>query len=226
MNEKQMAGYEAAKYVKDGMLVGIGTGSTAYYLIEKLGQRVKEEGLKIKCVSTSDASTEQAKSLGIELLDTNDAPELDICIDGVDEVDPQFNGIKGGGAALLWEKIVAINSNKVVWIVDQSKVVDTIGKFPLPVEVIPFGNGQVIRKFEAKGYKPTLRLDADGKPVLTDENGYVVDLHLGRIDHPQELAEDLIHTVGVVEHGLFLNMVDQVIVGDPAGPRTLINPNK
>ena len=93
MNEKQMAGYEAAKYVKDGMLVGIGTGSTAYYLIEKLGQRVKEEGLNIKCVSTSDASTEQAKSLGIPLLDTNDAPELDICIDGVDEVDPQFNGI-------------------------------------------------------------------------------------------------------------------------------------
>ena len=145
---------------------------------------------------------------------------------GADEVDKNFNGIKGGGAALLWEKIVATNSNKIVWIVDESKVVDTIGKFPLPVEVIPFGAGQVVKKFEAKGYKPVLRLDANGEPVRTDENNYVVDLHLERIDHPQELAQDLITTVGVVEHGLFLNMVDQVIVGDPNGPRVMDNPNK
>ena len=113
-----------------------------------------------------------------------------------------------------------------MWIVDESKVVDTIGKFPLPVEVIPFGAGQVVKKFEAKGYKPVLRLDANGEPVRTDENNYVVDLHLERIDHPQELAQDLITTVGVVEHGLFLNMVDQVIVGDPNGPRVMDNPNK
>ena len=139
-------------------------------------------------------------------------------IDGADEVDKDFNGIKGGGAALLWEKIVATNSNKIVWIVDESKVVDTIGKFPLPVEVIPFGAGQVIKKFESRGYKPVLRLDAEGQPVRTDENNYVVDLHLERIDHPEDLAEDLITTVGVVEHGLFLHMVDQVIVGDPNGP--------
>ena len=145
---------------------------------------------------------------------------------GADEVDKNFNGIKGGGAALLWEKIVATNSNKIVWIVDESKVVDTIGKFPLPVEVIPFGAGQVVKKFEAKGYKPVLRLDANGEPVRTDENNYVVDLHLERIDHPQELAQDLITTVGVVEHGLFLNMVDQVIVGDPNGPRVMTNANK
>ena len=121
---------------------------------------------------------------------------------------------------------MATNSNKIVWIVDESKVVDTIGKFPLPVEVIPFGAGQVVKKFEAKGYKPVLRLDADGKEVRTDENNFVVDLHLERIDHPTELAEDLINTVGVVEHGLFLNMVDTVIVGNPDGPRILTNSNK
>ena len=146
---------------------------------------------------------------------------------GADEVDKNFNGIKGGGAALLWEKIVATNSNQIVWIVDESKVVDTIGKFPLPVEVIPFGAGQVIKKFEARGYKPVLRLDADGKEVRTDENNFVVDLHLERIDHPQELAEDLINTVGVVEHGLFLNMCKRMIVGHSDGTVDVIeNPSK
>lgn len=223
---KKAAGIEAAKLVENGMIAGLGTGSTVKFLVDELGRRHQEEGLEFTGVTTSRRTQEQAEGYGIKIVNIDDVDHIDITIDGADEVDKNFNGIKGGGAALLWEKIVAINSNKVVWIVDQSKVVDTIGKFPLPVEVIPFGNSQVIRKFEAKGYKPTLRLDAAGKPVLTDENDYVVDLHLGRIDHPQELAEDLIHTVGVVEHGLFLNMVDQVIVGDPAGPRTLINPNK
>ena len=223
---KKAAGIEAAKLVENGMIAGLGTGSTVKFLVDELGRRHQEEGLEFTGVTTSRRTQEQAEGYGIKIVNIDDVDHIDITIDGADEVDKNFNGIKGGGAALLWEKIVAINSNKVVWIVDQSKVVDTIGKFPLPVEVIPVGNGQVIRKFEAKGYKPTLRLDAAGKPVLTDENDYVVDLHLGRIDHPQELAEDLIHTVGVVEHGLFLNMVDQVIVGDPAGPRTLINPNK
>ena len=223
---KKAAGIEAAKLIQDGMIAGLGTGSTVRFLVDELGRRVQEEGLKFTGVTTSRRTQEQAEGYGIKIVNIDDVDHIDITIDGADEVDKNFNGIKGGGAALLWEKIVAINSNKVVWIVDQSKVVDTIGKFPLPVEVIPFGSGQVVRKFEAKGSKPTLRLDADGKPVLTDETDYMVDLHLERIDHPQELAEDLIHTVGVVEHGLFLNMVDQVIVGDPAGPRVLTNPNK
>lgn len=223
---KKAAGIEAAKLIQNGMIAGLGTGSTVRFLVDELGRRVQEEGLQFTGVTTSRRTQKQAEGYGIKIVNIDDVDHIDITIDGADEVDKNFNGIKGGGAALLWEKIVAINSNKVVWIVDQSKVVDTIGKFPLPVEVIPFVSGQVVRKFEAKGYKPTLRLDADGKPVLTDENDYVVDLHLERIDHPQELAEDLIHTVGVVEHGLFLNMVDQVIVGDPAGPRVLTNPNK
>ena len=121
---------------------------------------------------------------------------------------------------------MAINSNRIVWIVDASKLVDVIGKFPLPVEVIPFGAMHVIERMKERGYNPTLRLDAEGKPVRTDENNYVVDLHLERIDDPAGLNEDLINMVGVVEDGLFLDMVNEVIVGDPNGPRTLINPNK
>ena len=209
---KKAAGIEAAKLIQDGMIAGLGTGSTVKFLVDELGRRVQEEGLQFTGVTTSRRTQEQAESFGIKIVDIDDVDHIDVTIDGADEVDKNFNGIKGGGAALLWEKIVATNSNKIVWIVDESKVVDTIGKFPLPVEVIPFGAGQVVKKFEAKGYKPVLRLDADGKEVRTDENNFVVDLHLERIERPAELAEDLINTVGVVEHGLFLNMVDTVIV--------------
>ncbi|KFF30604.1 ribose-5-phosphate isomerase RpiA [Bifidobacterium bombi] len=223
---KKAAGIEAAKIVENGMTVGLGTGSTVRYLVDELGRRTQEEGLKFTGVTTSRRTAEQAKGYGITIVDIDDVDRIDVTIDGADEVDSNFNGIKGGGAALLWEKIVATNSDKIVWIVDESKVVDTIGAFPLPVEVIPFGVGHVIKKFETRGYKPTLRLDADGKPVLTDENDYVVDLHLGRIDHPEDLGTDLINTVGVVEHGLFLHMVDTVIVGDPNGPRVMTNSNK
>ena len=187
--------------------------------VETVGLAV--DGTPMKITSVGGGFPAAQTFLEVKALEVAMAVE-----NGADEVDKNFNGIKGGGAALLWEKIVATNSNKIVWIVDESKVVDTIGKFPLPVEVIPFGAGQVVKKFEAKGYKPVLRLDANGEPVRTDENNYVVDLHLERIDHPQELAQDLITMVGVVEHGLFLNMVDQVIVGDPNGPRVMDNPNK
>ena len=219
---KKAAGIEAAKLIQNGMIAGLGTGSTVRFLVDELGRRVKEEGLEFTGVTTSRRTQEQAEGYGIKIVNIDDVDHIDVTIDGADEVDKNFNGIKGGGAALLWEKIVATNSNKIVWIVDESKVVDTIGKFPLPVEVIPFGAGQVVKKFEAK-YRLAR---VGGEPVRTDENNYVVDLHLERIDHPQELAQDLITTVGVVEHGLFLNMVDQVIVGDPNGPRVMDNPNK
>ena len=197
---KKAAGIEAAKLIENGMIAGLGTGSTVRFLVDELGRRVKEEGLQFTGVTTSRRTQEQAEGYGIKIVDIDDVDHIDITIDGADEVDKNFNGIKGG--------------------------VDTIGKFPLPVEVIPFGAGHVIKQFEAKNYKPVLRLDADGKEVRTDENNFVVDLHLERIDHPQDLAEDLINTVGVVEHGLFLNMVDKVIVGDPNGPRVMANGNK
>ena len=223
---KKAAGIEAASLVTNGMVAGLGTGSTVRFLVDELGRRVTDEGLSFTGVTTSRRTQEQAESYGIRIVDIDDVDHIDVTIDGADEVDGNFNGIKGGGAALLWEKIVATNSDRVVWIVDESKVVDTIGRFPLPVEVIPFGAGHVIKRFEDRGYHPVLRKDATGKEVRTDENNYVVDLHLGRIDKPEELAQDLITTVGVVEHGLFLNMVDKVIVGDPQGPRTVVNPFK
>lgn len=223
---KKAAGIEAAKLVENGMIVGLGTGSTVRFLVDELGRRVQEEGLQFTGVTTSRRTQEQAEGYGIKIVDVDDVDHIDVTIDGADEVDKNFDGIKGGGAALLWEKIVATNSNRIVWIVDESKIVDTIGAFPLPVEVIPFGAGHVISRFKERGYNPVLRLDDNGEPVRTDEKNYVVDLHLDRIDHPRELAEDLINTVGVVEHGLFLNMVDMVIVGDPNGPRVLTNSNK
>ena len=223
---KKEAGIEAAKLVKSGMIVGLGTGSTVRFLVDELGRRKQEEGLEFTGVTTSRRTQEQAEGYGIKIVNIDDVDHIDLCIDGADEVDKNFNGIKGGGAALLWEKIVAINSNRIVWIVDASKLVDVIGKFPLPVEVIPFGAMHVIERMKERGYNPTLRLDAEGKPVRTDENNYVVDLHLECIEHPEALADDLINTVGVVEHGLFLHMVDQVIVGDPNGPRVLTNSNK
>ncbi len=136
---KKAAGIEAAKLIQNGMIAGLGTGSTVRFLVDELGRRVQEEGLEFTGVTTSRRTQEQAEGYGIKIVDIDDVDHIDVTIDGADEVDKNFNGIKGGGAALLWEKIVATNSNKIVWIVDESKVVDTIGKFPLPVEVIPFG---------------------------------------------------------------------------------------
>ena len=208
---KKEAGIEAAKLVKSGMIVGLGTGSTVRFLVDELGRRKQEEGLEFTGVTTSRRTQEQAEGYGIKIVNIDDVDHIDLCIDGADEVDKNFNGIKGGGAALLWEKIVAIHSNRIGWIVDASKLVDVM---------------HVIERMKERGYNPTLRLDAEGKPVRTDENNYVVDLHLERIDDPAGLNEDLINMVGVVEDGLFLDMVNEVIVGDPNGPRTLINPNK
>ena len=223
---KMAAGIEAAKLVENDMIVGLGTGSTVRFFVDELGRRVQEEGLTFTGVTTSLRTKEQAKGYGINIVDVDDVDHIDITIDGADEVDKNFDGIKGGGAALLWEKIVATNSSKIVWIVDESKVVDTIGRFPLPVEVIPFGERHVLDRFKERGYEPVLRLDDQGQPVLTDEHNHVIDLHMEKIEHPEDLAQDLITTVGVVEHGLFLNMVDTVIVGDSNGPRVMTNSNK
>lgn len=142
-------------------------------------------------------------------------------IDGADEISADYQGIKGGGAAHLFEKIVATNSTKVMWIVDESKMVSTLGKFPLPLEVIPYGSKQVFKKLDAKGLHPKFRLDDSGNHVLTDSKNYVIDLHLGEIKHPHELADYLIKQVGIVEQGLFLDMVNTVIVGRQNGPEVI-----
>ncbi|MDO4455099.1 MAG: ribose-5-phosphate isomerase RpiA [Ligilactobacillus agilis] len=217
---KALVGKAAVDYIKDGMIVGLGTGSTVRYMVDALGERVKNEGLNIVGVTTSNRTTKQAQALGIVIKDIDDVDHIDLTIDGADEISDDFQGIKGGGGALLWEKIVADISNQYMWIVDESKMVHQLGAFPLPVEVIPFGAQQVFNKLVAKGYQPTWRMDGDQR-YRTDENDYIIDLHLGQIDDPHALAEELIHMVGVVEHGLFLNRVNDVIVGRQNGPEVL-----
>ena len=221
MNLKQMVGIEAAKYVEDGMIVGLGTGSTAKFMVDEIGRRIKEEGLSIVGVTTSKETEKQALALGIPLKSIDEVPYVDLTIDGADEISADFQGIKGGGAALLFEKIVATNSKKNLWIVDESKMVETLGAFPLPVEVIPYGSQRIFDRFEEKGLNPTFRKKADGGLLLTDSDNYIIDLHLGRIEDPHALADYLIKQVGVVEHGLFLDRVNTVIVGKQTGPEVL-----
>ncbi|MBF8807168.1 MAG: ribose-5-phosphate isomerase RpiA [Enterococcus lacertideformus] len=217
MNLKKAAGIEAAKFVKDGMVVGLGTGSTAYYMVEEIGRRMREEGLTITGVTTSNATKEQAEKLGIPLKSIDEVSEVDVTIDGADEVSRDFHGIKGGGAALLFEKIVATYSKQTIWIVDESKLVDKLGKFPLPIEVIPYGSQQLMRIFNEKGFHPVLRKTKNGQTLTTDSGHYIIDLHLEVIDAPEILANYFDQLVGVVEHGLFLNMVSKVIVGSAQG---------
>lgn len=221
MNLKQAVGIEAATYVTDGMTVGLGTGSTAYYMIEELGRRVREEKLKIVGVPTSFASKKQAEDLGIPVKTIDDVSSVDLTIDGADEISADYQGIKGGGAALLFEKIVATYSKKIIWIVDESKLVQKLGAFPLPVEVIPYGSHQLFDIFEKKGYNPHFRKLEDGSFKKTDCGNYIIDLFLNVIDTPQALAKELDQTVGVVEHGLFLDLVDVVIVSRKTGVETI-----
>lgn len=213
MNLKKMVGIEAAKYVKDGMIVGLGTGSTAYYMVEEIGRRIKEENLKIIGVTTSKATEKQAMELGIPLKSIDEVEQVDLTIDGADEISPTFDGIKGGGAALLFEKIVATYSSQTIWIVDESKMVAHLGAFPLPVEVIPYGSEQLWKKFKIKGLNPKIRQLSSGNPLLTDSKNYIIDLYLEKIENPKQLAEWLDHQVGVVEHGLFLDIATRVIIG-------------
>ena len=226
MNLKELVGIEAAKFVKDGMTVGLGTGSTAYYLVKELGCRVNEEGLKITGVVTSSKTEQQAKELGIPLKAIDDVESVDLTIDGADEISDDFQGIKGGGAALLFEKVVATYSKDCIWIVDESKMVNKLGNFPLPVEVVPFGSHNVFRLFESKGYKPTWRMTDSNELLTTDGGHYIIDLHLEVIEDPHALAAELDKCVGVVEHGLFIDMISRVIVGTPEGPKTLEVPKK
>ncbi|OFI49754.1 ribose 5-phosphate isomerase A [Floricoccus tropicus] len=219
-NLKKQVGIEAAKFVKDGMIVGLGTGSTAKYFVEEIGRRVAEEGLNIVGVTTSNVTFDLAQSLNIPLKSIDEVEYVDLTVDGADEVDPKYNGIKGGGAALLMEKIVATYSNDCIWIVDGSKIVETLGKFPLPVEVVPYGARRLLAKFEDKGYNPKMRLSGDDY-LVTDMGHYIIDLHLEKIEDSYALADELDNTVGVVEHGLFNDMISKVIVARETGVEIL-----
>jgi ribose 5-phosphate isomerase A len=211
MNEKQIAAEYAVDYVEDGMIVGLGTGSTVAFMLNKLSQRVKT-GLNIKAVSTSAATTKLAATLGIKISKLNEIDEIDLTIDGADEVDEKLNGIKGGGGALLYEKIVASISKKNIWIVDSKKLVKTLGKFPLPVEVVQYGSSHLFKEFEKNGYKPGFRNFGKNR-FITDSNNYIIDLRMDRIEDPSELDIKLKSYPGVVETGLFYNVADLVLAG-------------
>ncbi|WP_208559182.1 ribose-5-phosphate isomerase RpiA [Marinilactibacillus kalidii] len=217
MNLKKMVGYKAAEFVKEGMTVGLGTGSTAFYMVEAIGKRVNEEGLKITGVTTSSSTTKQAEELNIPLKNIDEVEKIDVTIDGADEISSEYQGIKGGGAAHLFEKTVANLSDKNIWIVDESKLVETLGAFPLPVEVVHFGSGQLFKRFEKAGYKPAWRMTDTGEKHVTDSGNLIIDLHMGLIEEPKTLASWLDSLTGVVEHGLFLDCVDTVIVGTSEG---------
>jgi len=209
--EKQLAAEASLKYVQDGQLVGLGTGSTATWAIRALGEKVRA-GLKIRGIPTSQRSRELATELGIPLTTFDEVQQLDVTIDGADEFDPNLNLIKGGGGALLREKIVASATRQVVIVTDSSKQVPVLGKFPLPVEVIRFAQALVAKRIASLGATPTLRRDAQGKPYVTDEGHHILDCSFGKIPNPAELDRTLNTIPGVVEHGLFVGMASVVIM--------------
>ena len=210
--EKEAAARASLRFVSDGDIVGLGSGSTAECAIRLLGERLKS-GLRIRGIPTSVRSKELAASLGIPLTTLDDYQQIDVTIDGADEFDPELRLIKGGGGALLREKIIASASKKVVIVADSSKQVQVLGKFPMPVEVIPFAQALIANKITALGASVTLRQYVDENPFVTDDGHRILDCRFGQIPDPPTLARTLGDMPGVVEHGLFINMVNVVLMG-------------
>jgi len=223
MEQKKAVGDHAATLVKDKMTIGLGTGSTARYMIEAVAKRVKDENLDLTCVATSTETQELAAELGLNVKTLAEVDTIDLTIDGADEISSAYQGIKGGGGALLYEKIVASNSKKNVWIADNSKIVEILGAFPLPVEVVTFGSEHLFKRFKDMGFRPEFRKNDRGSNFKTDADNLIIDLHLEEIKDPKRLAHELNNEVGVVEHGLFIDIVDQVIVGDVEGNVEVLN---
>lgn len=228
-NAKRKAAERAAEFVRDGMRLGLGTGSTAAHFVDCVGERVAA-GMKLVCVPTSEATRKQAEKLGIPLSTLDETPELDLTVDGADEFDPQLRLIKGGGGALLREKIVANASERMIVITDTSKSVARLGRFPLPVEIVPFGAeatrraiGKMLADMDQSG-AIKLRMGADGLVFVTDGGHYIYDCALGSIADPEALARALHEIPGVVEHGLFLGLADAVIVAGDTGVEIIGNP--
>jgi ribose 5-phosphate isomerase A len=222
---KQVAAEKAAGFVQSGMTVGLGTGSTAIYATRKIGELLKAGELKdIVAIATSRRTDEEARSLQIPMMDDSVPQAIDITIDGADEVDPHFQLIKGGGGALLREKIVAQASARVVIVVDESKLCQRLGKFPLPVEVMKFGWRSQSQFIEAQGGKISVRKNPDGTTYLTDSGNLILDCHFGSIADPRALALKLGGRAGIVEHGLFLGVASEVIVAGEHGLRDLTQP--
>lgn len=217
--KKQRAAEHAVSLIENKMKVGLGTGSTAKYAVEALGKRVRE-GLKVHGVPTSEATRQLAQALGISILSFDEVERLDMCFDGADEADGKLNLTKGGGGALLREKVVAYASEKFFCVVDDAKLVDKLHAFPLPVEVIPFALKVVERSLVKLGLTPTLR-QRDGKTYVTDNGLWIVDCAMAPLDDPPRLAAALSSIPGVAEHGLFCGMVHTLIVGTDDGVKVI-----
>ena len=209
--EKEVAARASLKYIHDGQIVGLGTGSTATIAIRLLGERVRA-GLKIHGIPTSIASRDLATQLGIPLTTFDEVQQIDVTIDGADEFDPALNLIKGGGGAMLREKIVASSSKQLVIVTDSSKQVPVLGRFPLPLEVIGFAEPLIAKRVSDLGAKVVRRQDASGKPYLTDEGHHILDCHFGQIPNPPALARTLSDMPGIVEHGLFVGMASVLLM--------------
>lgn len=210
---KKAVGYKAAELIESGMLVGLGTGTTSFYFIERLSQRCKE-GLKIHAVASSRHSHEQASKGLIPLLGSDRVSMLDVVVDGADEIDPQKRMIKGGGGAHVREKIVASMSREMIVIVDESKLVHSLGKCKLPIEVLPFAKNATLQHILKAGYKAQFRLDQKGDFFISDNDNYLIDIHFDKLrEHPEKDHETLMHIPGVVDTGFFFNLAGRVIVG-------------
>lgn len=215
---KRQAGERAAEYVKDGMKVGLGTGSTVHYTLLALGRRIREEELDIVGVPTSVRTERTSLEVGIPLGDLDEIGTLDVTIDGADEVDPHLNLIKGLGGALVREKIVAAHSRQLIIVVDDSKMVDVLGtRSPLPVEVFKMGHRRLQRALSDLGCAPALRLGDGDEPFVSDNGNHIYDCRFQRIPRPHELEMELNNVIGVVENGLFLDMATSVVVASTSG---------
>jgi len=223
---KRAAAARAVEFVRPGMRLGLGTGSTAKHFVELIGDRVRD-GLDVVAVPTSEATLADAKRCGIALTTLDDTPRLDLTVDGADEIAPDLSLIKGGGGALLREKIVAAASERMIVIADESKYVDALGRFPLPIEIVPFGVAAIQRSIEAaikrvkKAGSLAIRQDKSGHPFVTDGGHWIIDVKLGPIDDPAALAHALADVPGVVEHGLFIDLADTAIIGGPTGVKVI-----
>lgn len=221
---KKAAALKASEFVRNGMVVGLGTGSTAKHLLVALGEQVRA-GMKLRGVPTSQETAALAMQAGIPLIDSENRWDIDVAIDGADQVDPRFNLIKGGGGALLKEKIVAASAKQFIVMVDHTKQVSVLGRaFPLPIEVIPFGWGSTARAIEALTKSRVVLRERNGAPFTTEAGNLIVDVHIDHISQPSELETALNLIPGVVETGLFVGRTDVLIVGTPQGVQTLHAP--
>ncbi|HSP87141.1 MAG TPA: ribose-5-phosphate isomerase RpiA [Ignavibacteriaceae bacterium] len=211
MNGKKIAAEKAIEYVQNGMILGLGTGSTVNFFLKKLNEQIKK-GLKVTGVSSSNSTTSLALSYNIPLVSIDEVKKIDLTIDGADEVDGQFNGIKGGGGALLYEKLISSISKKNIWIVDSSKLVKSLGKFPLPVEVVSFASNHTFNKLKDAGFSPSFR-KKNGEKFQSDAGNCIIDLSLDKIEKPEKLSNELKMTSGIIETGLFINVPDLILAG-------------